>query len=215
MFYESYIKLTEYIEKHTSPESEILARLNRETHVKILQSRMISGHVQGKLLEFLSLMIAPKYILEIGTFTGYSSICLASGLQKDGEIHTIECNDEIVHFAEKYFREAGISQQAVIHTGDALNIIPGLDRMFDLIFIDGEKTEYPEYYELCMDKLSPGGYILIDNVLWNGKVLDTPEPTDDDTSSIQQLNDKIQADRRVENIILPLRDGLMLVRKVV
>ncbi len=206
-------KLTEYIENYTSPESEILSRLNRETHVKVLQSRMISGHVQGKLLEFISRMIQPVNILEIGTFTGYSSICLASGLKEKGKLYTIERNDEIIPFAEKYFTEAGIREQIIIHIGNALKIIPALDMQFDLIFIDGDKTEYPAYYEMCVEKLYPEGYMLIDNVLWDGKVLEETKDIDPDTQSIKQLNKRIYEDVRVDNIILPLRDGLMLVRK--
>ena len=174
---------------------------------------MLSGHYQGKLLEFISKMVQPEYILEIGTYTGYSAICLARGLKTNGKLHTIECNDEIIPFAKKFIEKAGLADKIVIHTGDALQVIPQLNILFDLIFIDGDKSQYCQYYELTLNKLKAGGIILIDNVLWDGKVLKQPLKKDDETNGIRNLNEMIHTDPRVENIMLPVRDGIMLVRK--
>jgi predicted O-methyltransferase YrrM len=206
--------IEKYIQDHTSPEDEILARLNRETHLKVLNPRMLSGHVQGKFLEMVSRMINPSRILEIGTYTGYSAICLAKGLAGNGILHTIEVNPELKEFAKRYFREAGLEKQIIQHTGDAVDIIPRIDELFDLVFIDAAKENYLHYYQLIFDKVRPGGFILADNALWDGKVVDPPENQDKETRGIATFNDYIQKDDRVENVLLSVRDGIMLVRKI-
>lgn len=206
-------KLEKYSEDHTSKESEVLHRLNRETHIKALMPRMLSGHLQGQFLGMLSQMIQPKVILEIGTYTGYSAICLAKGLKVDGVIHTIEKNPEHETMAKKYFKEAGIEHQVNYHLGNALEIIPTLNEIFDLVFIDADKDNYLNYYNLVFDKVKPGGYFLVDNVLWSGKVLTKPDSKDIEALGIIEFNDFIHADDRVENVLLPVRDGLMLIRK--
>lgn len=211
------LKITEdiwnYIISHTTEQDPLLSELDRETNLKMAFPNMISGHYQGRLLEFISKMVQPEYILEIGTFTGYSAICLARGLKTNGKLHTIECNDEIIPFAKGFIHKAGFEDKIELHTGDALQIIPQLDLLFDLIYIDGDKSQYCRYYKLTFDKLKAGGIILVDNVLWNGKVLRQSPGKDDETDDIRNLNQIIQADPRVENIILPVRDGIMLVRK--
>ena len=206
-------KLEKYSEDHTSKESEVLYRLNRETHIKALMPRMLSGHLQGQLLSMISQMIQPKSILEIGTYTGYSAICLAKGLGIDGVIHTIEKNPEHETMAKKYFLEAGIEHQVNYHPGNAMDIIPELKEVFDLVFIDADKDNYLNYYNLVLDKLKPGGYILVDNVLWSGKVLTKPDSKDKEALGIIEFNDFIQQDEQVDNVLLPMRDGLMLIRK--
>lgn len=206
-------KFEKYSEDHTSKESEVLYRLNRETHIKTLMPRMISGHVQGQFLGMISQMIQPKAILEIGTYTGYSAICLAKGLGLDGVIHTIEMNPEHETMAKKYFQEAGIEHQVSYHLGDAMEIIPTLNEIFDLVFIDADKENYLNYYHLVFDKVKSGGYFLVDNVLWSGKVLTKPDSEDKEALGIIEFNDFIQADDRVENLLLTMRDGLMLIRK--
>ena len=206
-------KLEKYAEEHSSKESELLYRLNRETHIKALMPRMLSGAMQGKLLEMLSCMIRPKHILEIGTYTGYSAICLAKGLPTDGVLHTIEKNPELESIAKKYFVEAEIEHQIIYHQGDALEIIPQIKEFFDLVFLDADKENYLNYYHLIFDKLRSGAYILADNVFWSGKVLSTPDQADKETLGIIEFNDFVQQDDRVENVILPLRDGLSLIRK--
>lgn len=206
-------KLEKYSEDHTSKESEVLHRLNRETHIKALMPRMLSGHLQGQFLGMLSQMIQPKVILEIGTYTGYSAICLAKGLKVDGVIHTIEKNPEHETMAKKYFKEAGIEHQVNYHLGNALEIIPTLNEIFDLVFIDADKDNYLNYYNLVFDKVKPGGYFLVDNVLWSGKVLTKPDSKDIEALGIIEFNDFIHADDRVENVLLTMRDGLMLIRK--
>ena len=206
--------IEKYIQDHTSPEDEILARLYRETHLKVLNPRMLSGHVQGKFLEMVSRMINPSRILEIGTYTGYSAICLARGLDKNGILHTIEINAELREFAKRYFHKAGIEKQIIQHTGDAVDIIPRIDELFDLVFIDAAKENYLHYYQLIFDKVRKGGFILADNALWDGKVVDPPENQGKETRGIATFNDYIQKDDRVENVLLSVRDGIMLVRKI-
>lgn len=205
--------LGKYAEEHSSNESDVLYRLNRETHLKVLMPRMLSGAMQGKLLEMLSQMIRPKNILEIGTYTGYSAICLAKGLPANGVIHTIEKNPELETIAKKYFTEAGIEHQVNYHLGNALDIIPTIEEKFDLVFLDADKDNYLNYYHLIFDKLNPGAYIFADNVFWSGKVLTKPHPKDKEAIGIIEFNDFIQQDDRVENVMLPLRDGLSLIRK--
>jgi len=207
-------KLEKYINDNSSRENEILADLYRQTYLKIYHPRMISGPVQGKFLEMLSFMIAPGKILEIGTYTGYSAICLAKGLKSSGKLITIEKNDEIKDFALSYIKKAGVSDRIICKTGNALEIIPELKDQFDLVFIDGEKTEYSDYFDLIIDKVSNGGYIIADNVLWSGKVIDKEQIDNDPaTRAIVEFNKKIYEDPRVDNVILSIRDGLMLVRK--
>ncbi len=206
-------ELEKYAETHSSKESDLLYRLNRETHLKVLIPRMLSGAMQGKLLEMLSLMIRPKQILEIGTYTGYSAICLAKGLAVDGVLHTIEKNPELESIAKKYFEEAEIEHQINYHLGNALDVIPKIEEFFDLVFLDADKENYLNYYHLIIDKIRPGGYILADNVFWSGKVLTTPNSHDKEAIGIIEFNEFIQQDERVENVMLPLRDGLSLIRK--
>ena len=206
--------LSEYIEDHSSSEEEVLAELNRETHLKIIYPRMLSGNIQGKFLEFISRMIQPEFILEIGTYTGYSAICLSRGLKPNGKLITLEINDELTSFQNKYFEKAEVRHSIQQVTGDALKIIPELRQTFDLVFIDAEKKDYIQYYELVMQKLKPGGYILADNVPWDGKVLKPKEFRDKETQGIIAFNEHIDKDNRVENIILSIRDGISLIRKL-
>jgi caffeoyl-CoA O-methyltransferase len=206
--------ISEYITGHSSPEDNLLAELNRETHLKVLYPNMLSGHLQGKLLEMISYMIRPKYILEIGTYTGYSALCLAKGLREDGRLYTIERNDELVEFPKRYIAKSGYADKIEILTGDALDIIPKLPYTFDLVFLDADKKDYLKLYKLFIDKVAPEGFVLADNVLWYGKVLGTPAPSDLDTIAIRSFNEEIKNDPKVENIILPIRDGINLIRKL-
>ncbi len=208
-----FFNIEQYILDHSDPEDPLLAELNRETNLKVLRPRMLSGHLQGKILEMISKMIRPQKILEIGTYTGYSAICLAKGLQKNGILHTIEINDELEHFIRKYLQKARLESQIYLHIGNALEIIPKLNQNFDLIFIDGDKRQYSAYYHAIFDYVKPGGFILADNVLWSGKVIELESPDDEYTKGIFTFNKLITKDNRVEKIILPLRDGLTLIRK--
>ncbi len=207
-------KILEYSESHTTNESDLLRKLYRETNLKVIMPRMLSGHSQGVLLKMLSSMIKPKYVLEIGTYTGYSAICLAEGLAKDGKLITIEKNPEVEAIAKRYFSKSGQSEKIDFRIGDAMEIIPDLKPDFDLIFIDADKENYLNYYNLTFDKLRKGGIIIADNALWEAKVLQSPKPNDKETLGIQKFNDFVQADKRVENILLPFRDGLMIIRKL-
>ena len=206
-------ELEHYILTHISEEDPVLFQLNRETHMNVLYSRMCSGHLQGSILTMLSKMIQPGNILELGTFTGYSAICLAKGLQKGGKLHTIEINDELEEMAYSYFEKAKLQDTIVQHIGDAAEIIPQLDKTFDLVFIDADKRRYKEHYDLVFDKVPVGGYILADNILWSGKVTDDVDPRDTQTLGILAFNDYIKNDDRVEKIILPIRDGMTIIRK--
>lgn len=206
-------ELNRYAEAHTTPESGVLHALSRETHLKVLMPQMLSGHLQGAFLSMISWMVRPKRILEIGTFTGYASICLCAGLQKGGLLHTIDVNEELAEMQQRYFDSAGLSKQIMRHTGDALDIIPMLDDTFDLVFIDADKINYANYYHLVFHKVRKNGFILADNVLWSGKVLHTHK--DKDTEAIRQFNTLLHNDTRVENVLLPIRDGIMLARKLV
>ena len=206
--------LDDYISNHSEEEPELLQELNRETYQKILQPRMLSGHYQGRVLSMVSKLVHPKNILEIGTYTGYSSLCLAEGLQKDGELHTIDINEELVDFQRKYFNKSPFGNQIVQHLGNALEMIPKLNKTFDLIFIDADKENYPNYFNLVIDKLNNGGIILSDNVLWSGKVIETVKPDDLDTKSLIEYNKLLKEDKRIETVILPIRDGLTISRKV-
>lgn len=208
-------QLEQYIEAHTSKEDRIQRELNRETHLKTYYPNMLSGHVQGKLLEMISYMIKPRRILEIGTFTAYSAIAMAKGLTENGLLYTIEVNEEMEELILRYLAKAGVDQKVKLLMGDALKIIPSLQETFDLVFIDADKEQYIDYYELALEKLNPGGFILADNVIWGQKVLDDPESTDKETRGIQRFNAHVNKDPRVEQVMLSVRDGLLLVRKCV
>jgi caffeoyl-CoA O-methyltransferase len=175
--------------------------------------RMLSGHLQGQLLRMLSLMIRPQRILEIGTYTGYSAICLSAGLQQGGTLDTIDVNDELAPMATRYFRHAGVDDRITLHTGNALEILPGLSGLFDIVFIDADKINYSQYYDLVFPKLRPGGYLIADNVLWSGKVTGRPEKMDADTRALHRFNEMVRNDPRVFHVLLPVRDGLMVARK--
>jgi len=205
-------KLDQYLEDHSSSEDPILEELYRQTHVRFVNPNMVSGHVQGKLLELISLMINPESILEIGTFTGYSAICLARGLRPGGKLITIELNDEVTAFSQSFFDRAGVASKITQLTGKAQDIIPALDLAFDLVFIDGDKREYVDYYRLIIGKVKPGGFILADNVFWGGKVFE-PDTNDPQAMGIINFNEMIRKETIIDNVIIPLRDGLMLIRK--
>ena len=204
-------KLITYIEDHTDTEPAVLTELNRETHSKVLMPQMLSGNLQGRMLSLISKIIQPDRILEIGTYTGYSAICLAEGLSPTGKLHTIDINEELRKRAIDYFQKASLSDKIILHTGNALDIIPTLDETFDLVFIDADKINYSIYYDLAFNKLRQGGIIIADNALWSGKVLD--KKRDEDTQGIVDFNDKVQQDDRIENVLFPVRDGLMVIRK--
>jgi predicted O-methyltransferase YrrM len=208
------VLLDQYIINHSTPEEDYLNELDRETHRKVLHPRMLSGHLQGQILSMISCMIRPKNILEIGTFTGYSALCLAKGLAENGRLHTIEIDDELEIFAQKYFLKSGMAERIIQHIGDARQIIPTIKESFDLVFIDADKREYCDYYHLVFDRIPVGGFLLADNVLWDGKVVDPKAADEDQTHGILEFNDLIQNDSRVRNVILPVRDGIMLVQKV-
>lgn len=207
-------KIFNYSLSKSSKEPKILNDLNRETHLKILNPRMLSGHYQGRILSLVSKIIKPKTVLEIGTYTGYSTICLSEGLDKNGNIHTIDHNEELLVIQNKYFKKAGISEKVKQYTGDATKIIKKLNLDFDLVFIDADKENYPLYFDLIIEKVKPGGVIIADNILWSGKILEKVEEEDYATKSIIEFNDKVNNDDRVETIILPIRDGLSLIRKI-
>ncbi len=203
-----------YIKAHTSPESNLLHQLNRETYQKVLVPRMLSGHIQGRVLSMLSHMIKPKCILEIGTYTGYSAICLAEGLQPGGRLITIDINEELEDMVNAYISEAKMIDCIDVKIGNAIEIIPTIKSVFDLVFIDADKTNYSNYFDLIIDQVSSGGYIIADNVLWSGKVVKEITENDVDTIAIRNYNQKIQTDSRVENVLFPIRDGLMVARKI-
>ncbi|MFD2587579.1 O-methyltransferase [Croceitalea marina] len=204
--------LENYIAQNTEKEPELLKELTRETHLKVIQPRMITGHFQGRVLSMLSKITAPKAILEIGTYTGYSAICLAEGLRKDGHFHTIDVNEELSDLQRKYFDKSGFGKQIIQHLGDALDIVPRLNETFDLVFIDAEKKQYDAYFEAALKKCRPGSLILSDNVLWSGKVIEPLEKSDKATEALLKYNKKLKEDARVETVLLPVRDGLTLSR---
>ncbi len=204
--------LEAYIGNHTSAHDEVLHQLYRETHLKIMHPRMLSGHVQGQFLQMLA--AGSQSILEIGTYTGYSAICMARGMQPNGALHTIDIKEELFDFARKYFILAGFENKIKQHTGDALEMIPQIDSTFDLIFIDADKCNYPRYFDLVVEKLKVGGLLVADNVLWSGKVVEETDYADADTQGVLEFNRKVQQDSRFHNVLLPLRDGLMLARKM-
>jgi predicted O-methyltransferase YrrM len=205
-------KLEAYIAAHSTAETENLAALNRETYLKVMMPEMLSGHVQGKFLEFISMMIQPDMILEIGTFTGYSGICLSKGLQPGGKIITIDINEELTPMVKKYSALEKVEHLFDIRIGKAVEIIPALDEIFDLVFIDADKINYSNYFDLVIEKVRAGGWILADNTLWEGHVLD--EQKDKNTAAIDAFNKKIASDKRVENVIVSIRDGITIARKI-
>lgn len=205
--------LDDYCCEHTTAESALLAKLNRDTHVNILQPRMLSGHFQGRLLSLLSKMIRPERILEIGTYTGYSALCMAEGLTENGKIITLDINAQLEDFVRSYISESDYAPKIDYRICNAMEEIPQLDEQFDLVFIDADKMNYINYYNLVFDKVKPGGYILSDNVLWSGKVIQTEGKIDKDTQLLKDFNDLIHRDERVENLLLPIRDGIMIARK--
>ena len=205
-------ELQEYAEQHTSEEDPLLKRINRDTNAQVLMPRMLSGQLQGRVLSMLSCMIRPKVILEIGTYTGYSALCLAEGLAEGGRLITIDINEELQDRVSGYFREANLQDRIDYRIGNAVDILPSLSDRFDLVFIDADKENYARYFDMVIDRVNLNGFILADNVLWSGKVLQ--EKPDKDTRAIIDFNAKVQRDSRVENVLLPIRDGLMLMRKV-
>ena len=204
--------LENYIQDSSENEPELLIELSRETHLKVIQPRMITGHFQGRVLSMLSKIINPINILEIGTYTGYSALCLAEGLRKEGQLHTIDINEELTDFQRRYFDKSGFGSQLIQHTGDALQIVPTLNMTFDLIFIDAEKREYPQYFDAVIKKTKPGSIILSDNVLWSGKVVEPLDEKDMATKVLLDYNRMLKNDPRVETVLLPIRDGLTLSR---
>ncbi len=205
--------LEQYILAHSEPEPELLQQLNRQTHLKIINPRMLSGHLQGRILKMLTQMTGAKKILELGTFTGYSALCFAEALPEDGVVHTIDDNDELEEFAAGFFAQSPYSAKIIQHIGKALEVIPTLSEKFDLVFLDADKREYIAYYHAVFDKIPAGGYILADNTLWDGKVVQPVEPNDKQTIALLEFNDFVIKDPRVEVVILPLRDGLTIIRK--
>jgi predicted O-methyltransferase YrrM len=202
-----------YVVAHSQEEPLLLQELNRETYQKILQPRMLSGHFQGRVLSMISKLIQPKFILEIGTYTGYSAICLAEGMANDGQLHTIDINEELNDFQRRYFDKSGFGKQIIQYTGNALDIIPKMTQQFDLVFIDADKENYCNYFNCVIDKLRSGGIILSDNVLWSGKVIQALAPDDIATKGLVEYNSLLNDDDRVETVMLPIRDGLSICRK--
>jgi predicted O-methyltransferase YrrM len=205
-------KINDYVIAHSQAEPDLLQELSRETWQKVLQPRMLSGHLQGRVLSMLSKLIHPKNILEIGTYTGYSALCLAEGIQKDGELHTIDINEELHDVQRRFFDASGFGSQIVQHTGNALNIIPKLNKGFDLVFIDADKRNYPNYLEILLPKLTSGAVILSDNVLWSGKIVEPVEKEDFDTKALLIYNDLLNNHPQLETVLLPIRDGLTISR---
>jgi caffeoyl-CoA O-methyltransferase len=205
-------KLDNYVVAHSQKEPELLQQLSRETWQKVLAPRMLSGHFQGRVLSMLSKLINPKNVLEIGTYTGYSALCLVEGIQPKGQLHTIDTNEELYDLQKKYFDKSGFGNQIIQHTGNALNIIPTIDKTFDLVFIDADKQNYPNYLEIILPKLKSGSVILSDNVLWTGKVIEKLQKGDKDTEALLKYNKMINEHSQLETVLLPIRDGLTLTR---
>ena len=208
------IALSAYCENHTSPESDLLKKVNRDTNAEVLLPRMLSGHLQGRFLSFISCMIKPEKILEIGTYTGYSALCLAEGLKSSGKLITIDINAELEDRVREYFDQSEYSKNITYIIGNALKVIPSLNEEFDLVFIDADKENNDAYFDLVIDKLKTGGFLLIDNVLWSGKVIAQGVKQDKDTQSILDFNTKIQTDKNLKNMLLPIRDGIMMIQKI-
>jgi len=205
-------EINTYVENHSQPEPALLRKLNRETWQKVLAPRMLSGHLQGRVLSMLSKLINPKYILEIGTYTGYSALCLAEGMQKEGGLHTIDINEELHDFQRRYFDASGFGEQIIQYTGNALEIIPKLSHTFDLVFIDADKSNYPKYLNIILPKLQSGSVILSDNVLWSGKVVKPVKKDDKDTEALLEYNKLLNEHPKLETVLLPIRDGLTISR---
>jgi caffeoyl-CoA O-methyltransferase len=205
-------ELENYIEQHSQNEPELLAQLNKETYQKVLLPRMLSGHFQGRVLSMLSKLISPTNILEIGTYTGYSALCLCEGMKENGALHTIDIKEELVDFQRKYFDKSDWGKQIIQHLGEALEIIPTLDLKFDLVFIDADKENYINYFNMILPKMNKGGIILSDNVLWSGKVLEELNPKDIETKILLEYNQLLKTDSRIETVLLPIRDGLTISR---
>lgn len=205
-------ELENYIEKHSAAEPELLQQLNKETYQKILLPRMLSGHFQGRVLSMLSKILNPKHILELGTYTGYATLCLAEGLQNDGTIDTIDINEELEDIQQKYFSKSPFKDQIIQHVGNALDIVPTLNKKFDLVFIDADKENYINYWNLIVPMMNKGGIILSDNVLWSGKVLEEVQKNDKSTPILLEYNKIVNEDSRVETVLLPIRDGLTVSR---
>lgn len=205
--------LEEYISAHIEPENALLRDIYRETNLRLLNPRMASGHIQGRLLRMLVTMIRPQHVLEVGTFTGYATLCMAEGLPENGVIDTVEIDDELEDFILKGFDRSPYRDRIRLHIGDALKVVPGLGLEFDMIFLDGEKREYPEYYESLLQYLRPGGYMIADNTLWDGHVVDREYDSDPQTIAVRKFNDTVRADERVEVAMIPIRDGLTIIRK--
>lgn len=206
-------KIEEYILSHIDEEGDLLKKLNRETHVNILRPRMLSGHLQGRILKMFCRMIQPEKVLELGTFTGYSALCIAEGLPKNGVVHTIDNNEELEEFVNKYIEQSAYKEKIIPHIGDALSILPNIKEEFDMVFIDADKREYVEYYHAVFDKVKKGGFILADNTLWDNKIIDPSAEKDEQTAGIIKFNDLIATDDRIEKVIIPLRDGLTIIMK--
>lgn len=207
-------EIAAYTEAHSQEEPPVLKLLNRATQANVLLPRMLSGHLQGRVLAMLSKMIKPKQILEIGTYTGYSAICLAEGLEPGGMLHTIDINEELADMVNEYIQKAGINEKVKTYSGNALDIIPGMNNLFDLVFIDADKENYSAYYHLVFPKVKKGGYLIADNVLWSGNILKPDKEMDAETRAISEFNKMVQLDVRIENVVFPIRDGLMVIRKI-
>lgn len=205
--------LQRYVEDHSEPESDLLQRINRETHLHVLKPRMLSGHLQGRVLSILSHMINPERILEIGTYTGYATLCMAEGLKENGKLITIDNNEELAIRTKAYFSESIFSSNIEMKLGNALEIIPTLNEKWDMVFIDADKENYVNYFDMIIDQTNSGGFIIADNVLWSGKVFDSSK-NDEATESIRMFNNKVHMDQRVQNVLFPIRDGLMILRKL-
>jgi caffeoyl-CoA O-methyltransferase len=205
--------LDKYVCDHTATENDLLKKINRETHLEVLQPRMLSGHFQGRVLSMLSKMMRPERILEIGTYTGYSALCLVEGLTKSGKLYTIDVNEELESRVRGYFEQSDYSKQIDYIIGDAMHVIPSMNEKWDLVFIDADKMNYINYYNLIFSQVKIGGYIIADNVLWSGKVADETK-IDKDTLLLRSFNDLVSNDERVEEVLLPIRDGLMIARKI-
>lgn len=205
--------IDDYIRSHTDEEGELLSALTRDANVNLLRPRMLSGHLQGRLLKMFCRMVRPQCVLEIGTYTGYATLCMAEALEEEAEIHTVEINDEMEDFIRKYMERSPYRDRIRLHIGDVMEVVPTLGRMFDVVYIDADKRMYSRYYDLVFDYVPSGGIILADNTLWDGKVVADPLPADAQTRGILEFNDKVKADTRVEKVMLPLRDGLTIIRK--
>ena len=206
-------KIEQYTLQHCEPESELLYELNRQTHLQILQPRMLSGHLQGRILSSYSKALSPNNVLEIGTYTGYSALCMAEGLKKNGTIHTIDINEELTSFTQSFLNKSKFNNQIKLHVGNALDLIPTLKLEWDLVFIDADKENYSNYFDLVIDRVRSGGWIIADNVLWSGKVLKPADRNDQETAALKAFNQKVHQDPRVTNLLLPVRDGMMILIK--